>query len=61
MTTVTIRPVTERERVIVKRHGADGWNVIAKGTPWCKALRPSVLVEKNGHIRWMLQVQVEAK
>ena len=59
MQTVTIRPVNRREHVIVKWLGADGWKILQESKPLCFNGRTAVMVEKNGHIRWVLKEQVK--
>ena len=57
--TVTIRPVNKREHMIVDRVGSDGWQILQESKPLCFDGRTAVLVEKDGHIRWVLKEQVK--
>lgn len=54
-----IIPVTQREQQIIRQHGADGWYVLAQfDTVLCLNGGPGVLVQKEGHTRWVKAAQV---
>lgn len=57
MKTVTIIPLSKREHNAVRNLGADDWIVLEESNPICFQSRTALMVEKNGHIRWMLKEQ----
>jgi hypothetical protein len=57
MKTVTIIPLSKRENNAVRRLGPDNWVVLEESNPFCFQSRTALMVEKNGHIRWMLKEQ----
>ena len=57
----SIRPVTPREHLAVERLGAEGWTKVMEGNPACFDGRRAALVEKAGHVRWVLKEQVNVQ
>lgn len=57
MKTVKIIPLNKRERNAVARLGDGNWVVLEESTPICLQGRTAVMVEKCGHIRWILKEQ----
>lgn len=57
---ITINPITDRLKEIVKQYGASGW-VVLRNDPNCcqRANQPASLVCKDNKMLWLTQKEIK--